>query len=790
MIKFYKKLELDKILELLAEEVYSENCKEKILKLNPYKKIETIREEIKKTDDAFLLASKFGTPRFRRIKNVCNSIKRAQQGSTLSFREFLDVADVLRETMSLCDWHSQCENMETSLKYLFDELYPNKPLEQRISNSIISEEEMSDAASPELAMIRKRITRQGIHIREQLDKLIRNQTTQKYLQENIITMRDGRFVVPVKSEHKGEIPGLVHDSSGSGATLFIEPMSVVEANNEIRVLRNKEKEEIEHIVREMSAEIGGFAESLITDFEACIELELYFAKANFGAKMKGSTPEITEEPVVILNKARHPLIDRDAVVPISLSLGEENSCLIITGPNTGGKTVALKTVGLLTLMAMCGLMIPAADGSKIGVFSNILVDLGDEQSIEQSLSTFSSHITNIVKILEIANEKSLILLDELGSGTDPIEGAALAVSILTTMKNYGSKVIATTHYQEVKMFAIQTEGVENACCEFDVNTLKPTYKLIIGVPGKSNAFAISSRLGMSDIVIDRARELVSKEDKKFEEVVEALEAARQELESLKHDVSAEKRKYDEMTAELDEKLVKFEQQKEKELEQMRQKSVSIVEDIRFKALEMMDELDDLRKEKDRAEFSSKVIAAKSQLTGKLNKMHDMANPVIEKKKEDYKLPRPLKPGDTVKLADINKVGSLIGKPDGFGNCLVQVGIIKMKTNKDNLRLVEDEKQQKKSGVVKKSITSNMERKGTMEIDIRGMSADEGIMEVDRFIDSSVLGGIKYITIIHGKGTGVLRSAVHSYLKSNKCVRTFRLGVYGEGESGVTVVELK
>ncbi|MGN0650508.1 MAG: endonuclease MutS2 [Oscillospiraceae bacterium] len=792
MNKYYKKLELDKVLELLADQTYSDACREQALKLKPIFDAEKIRAELKKTDDAFTLSAKFGTPRFRQIKDITGALKRAKSGSMLSFRELLDIADVLRETAMLADWYSQCSNIENSLDEYFGELYPVRSLEQRISESIISEEEMSDGASAELSSIRKRIVRQGMNIREQLDKLIKSKSTQKYLQDALVTMRDGRYVVPVRSEYKNEIPGLVHDTSSTGQTFFIEPMSVVEANNEIRVLKAKEQAEIERITREMSEQVGANADSIANNFRLSQLLELYFAKANLGAKMKAVAPVISDEPMVILNNARHPLIDPNAVVPISVEIGDKYNCLIITGPNTGGKTCAIKTIGLLTLMAMCGLMIPAADGSVIGHFKGIYVDIGDEQSIEQSLSTFSSHMTNIIKILELADEESLVLIDELGSGTDPVEGAALAVSILTTLKNYNAKVAATTHYQEVKMFALETEGVENASCEFDVNTLKPTYRVIVGVPGKSNAFAITQRLGMPEFVIERAKELVSTENKRFEQVVDALEQTRQELEKLKESAAVSERNARMTESELHQKLDELEKQKEKELEQARLRAMSIIEETRTRANMLLNELDEIKKTQDKEEFRKKHSAAKSRVGSTLDKLHDDANPVIERRDEDYVLPRPLKAGDLVMLADTKREGSLLTAPNMQGVCYVQVGLMKIKTNQKNLRLIENKKKQTAptGGKVKKQIKSNMERKGSMEVDIRGMTADEGVMEVEQFIDSSVLGGIKTITIIHGKGTGVLRAAVHQALKTNPSVKSYRLGVYGEGESGVTVAELK
>ena len=791
MNKYYKKLELDKILELLAEQTYSDGCREKAVKLEPLSGVENVRAELKKTDDAFTLSAKFGTPRFRQIKDLSGSLKRAESGSMLSFRELLDIAEILRETAMLCDWYAQCSGIENSLDEYFAELYPVRDLEQRISESIVSEEEMSDAASAELASIRKRIVRQGQNIRDQLDGMIKSKSTQKFLQDSIVTMRDGRYVLPVKSEHKGDVPGLVHDTSATGQTFFIEPMSVVEANNEIRILKAREQAEIERITRELSEKVGENAASIGNNFKAAETLELYFAKANLGAKMRAATPEISSDPKVILKNARHPLLDMDTAVPISVEIGEKYDCLIVTGPNTGGKTVAIKTVGLLTLMAMCGMMIPAAEGSVIGAFSGIYVDIGDEQSIEQSLSTFSSHMMNIVSILNKADSDSLVLIDELGSGTDPVEGAALAVSILTTFKNYSCKVLATTHYQEVKMFALRTEGVENASCEFDVETLKPTYKLVVGVPGKSNAFAITRRLGMPEFVITRAEELVSTEDKRFEQVVDALEKSRQELEALKESLAVSERNAKLTEGELKQKLSDLEQQKEKELEKARQRALSIIEDTRAKSNMLLNELEELKKAKDKEELRKGIADKKSKISGELNRMHDAANPVVVRVTEDYVLPRPLKVGDSVMLADTRREGSLLTLPNMSGVCYVQIGMMRVKTNQKNLRLIENSKKKEPpKSSVKKQVTSNMNRRGGMEMDIRGMMGDEGVMEVERFIDGSQLAGLSQVVIIHGKGTGALRAAVHQALKTNPSVKSYRLGAYGEGEAGVTVVELK
>lgn len=790
MNKYYKKLELDKILELLAEQTVSDACREDALNIKPLSDYEDIKAELARTDDAFTLSAKFGTPAFRKIIDINGTLKRAETGSMLSFRQLLDTAAVLRQTGTLCDWFSQCENMESTLSEYFRGLVPMKHLEQRISESILSEEEMADSASTELADIRRRITRRGLSIREQLDSMIKNKATRTYLQDAIVTMRDGRYVVPVRSEHKNDVPGLVHDTSATGQTFFIEPMSVVEANNEIRILKAREQAEIERITKELSAEVRNNAAAIAENFRLSRKLEMYFAKANLGAKMKAITPKLSEKPMVVLKNARHPLLDRDTAVPISVSIGDEYDCLIITGPNTGGKTVAIKTVGLLTLMTRCGLMIPAMEGSVIGSFDNIFVDIGDEQSIEQSLSTFSSHITNVIKIIDKADDRSLVLIDELGSGTDPVEGAALAVSILTQLKLFRAKVLATTHYQEVKLFALETEGVENASCEFDVETLKPTYRLIIGVPGKSNAFDISAKLGMPENIIARAKDLVSTENRRFELVIEQLEKSRRELEQTRESLELSERNAKLTESELKQKLSELEAQKEKELEAARQRALAIVGETRTRSDMLLNELEELKKVKDKEALRKGIADAKSRVNSTLNKMHDDANPVVERREENYVPPRPFKQGDSVKLADTGASGTLLTAPNINGVCFVGVGSMKVKTNAKNLRLVEKKSAPQTSGrKIKKNVTSNMQRRGGMELDIRGKMSDEGVLEVEQFIDSAVMAGLSQVVIIHGKGTGALRDAVQRCLRRHPSVKSFRAGAYGEGDAGVTVVEL-
>jgi len=788
--KYFETLELHKILEMLANEASNEKTKEIALELKPIYDIDMVKSEISKTTEALELSIKYGTPVFVNFKNIIGAIKRAKSCSNLSLREVLDIKQMLYQIRQLSSWYKESDNLETDLTYLFINLSPNKYLEDKISNTIIDENEISDGASSELASIRRRIIQAGLKIRESLDKMVKSTSTQKYLQESIVTMRDGRYVLPVKVEHKSEIQGLVHDTSGSGSTLFIEPIAVVEANNDIKVLKGKEQDEIERIIAELSAECAGFGDSLIADYNACVELNLYFAKANLAEKMRAMTPEINNNGIVILNKARHPLIDSKTVVPVNIRLGETFNALIITGPNTGGKTVILKTVGLLTVMTMCGLLIPASDGSEISIFENILVDIGDQQSIEQSLSTFSSHMNRVIEILKVANENSLVLLDELGSGTDPIEGAALAIAIIEKLKSLNSKLITTTHYQELKMYALDTQNVENASCEFDLKTLKPTYKLIIGSPGKSNAFAISSKLGLSEEIVKKAEALLGNENTRFEKIMEQLEVSRIELEENNRTAKVLKNEAEKLKKQLETEREIFNNQKEKEISTARVQAMRIVESVRIKSEDLIQELDALRKEKDKENFSNLALEARSKNRGKLDKMYLDANP-ISQENIAYSLPRPLKKGDSVLIYDMNRKGIVVSEPDNNGNLFIQAGIMKTKINVNKLRLVEPEKVTYNSKMIStKGVESRATREVKLELDIRGYACDEAIPEVDAFLDNSVMSGMNIVTIIHGKGTGVLKNAVRQHLRKHQLVKSSRKGIYGEGEDGVTVVELK
>lgn len=796
MNKYLRTLELDKILEMLAEHTSNGAAREMALALRPDNDLERVRYECLKTSQALELSVQFGTPPFSNFKDITTVAARAKSGAVVSLRDLMDIAAMLRQIKGLYDWYGHCENIETELSYLFSRLQPNDWLLEKLDRSIISENEIADSASPELAAIRRKITRAGMQLRETLDKMVKNKTTQQYLQESNVTIRDGRFVLPVKSEFRGQISGLIHDTSATGQTIFIEPMAIVEANNDIRILQGKEQEEIERIIRELCRDCGDYADILCENYKVCVELSLYFAKSNLAARLHCSLPEITDDGRMMLKKARHPLLDRKKAVPIDLSLGEDYQTLIITGPNTGGKTVALKTAGLLAAMIMCGLLIPVADGSRISVFDHILADIGDSQSIEQNLSTFSAHTNKVIEIIETADRSSLVLLDELGSGTDPVEGAALAVSIIKRLMQSGAKIMVTTHYQELKVFAIDSHDVENASCEFDIATLRPTYRLIVGSPGKSNAFAISESLGMPSEIIEDAKSRVSEANTRLEEVIGKLEAARIDLERQKDEISRLRAQAAEHEETLRKEREEIERSKADELEKARLRAMTIIEQTKAESNELIDELEKLRKEKDKKDFSKNVADVKSRSKQSFNKMYDTANPVDKRDpNEGYVLPRKLRRGDTVYVVDLQRKGIVSGEPDGSGFVYVQMGVMKTKMNISRLRLEEPEKitvggKSARPNRKMNKVGVKAERRGKMELDIRGCACDDGVYQLDSFIDQAVMSNISTITIIHGKGTGLLRQAVQRRLKSHPSVKTFRSGLFGEGEDGVTIAELK
>lgn len=793
MNRQYPTLELDKVLELLARHTSCEDARLAALSLEPQSDLASAQALMNQTRDAHMLLARFGGPAFGGLVNVNNALYRADAGSTLSLKELLDVASVLHVIRTISQWRSTNEGVATVLDVYFNALMPNRFLEDSITTAVISEEEIADNASPALADIRRKIRAQESRVREQLGKYTRNSNFSKYLQDNIITMRNGRYVIPVRNEYRGEVPGLVHDTSSSGATVFIEPMPIVEANNQIKLLKNKEEDEIDRILAELSANVGSFANSIKSSYGCAVELNLIFAKAQLAYAMRASVPQLNNEGIIELRRARHPLIDKNKVVPVDISLGTDFDTIVITGPNTGGKTVSIKTIGLMSLMAMCGLMLPVDDRSKISVFDHVLADIGDEQSIEQSLSTFSSHMTKIVKILELADDKSLVLIDELGAGTDPIEGAALAVSILEQLRNQGAKIAATTHYAELKSYALQTPGVINGSCEFDVQSLKPTYRLLIGIPGRSNAFAISKRLGISEEIIEHAQELVSNENVRFEDVVDRLEQSRAQMEKEREEARKIREEADHELEKAQKLKADIETLRQKELEDAKGQAVRITEQAKREAYQLLNDLEMLKKqqakEKNAAEMARR---ARAVIKKDLNAIDSASDPIVSLgSDEDYVLPRPLKIGDTVIIVDIGNEATVVTLKDKKGLVTVQMGTMKTRVKEENLRLIEKKKSvEKKRTVATGRMESRMNMKAQTSVDLRGMTVEEGIMELDRYIDHALRMGINEFTVIHGKGTGVLRSAVRDYLKKSKYVKTSRLGTFGEGEDGVSIVTLK
>ncbi len=788
--KYLKTLELDKILSALAQETSLEDAYNDALKIVPETDLSAVQGLLCNTNDAYTFMARYSAPNFAGACNVASDLNRADASAVLSMAELLAIADTLRVIRTVKEWRTNCSGMtDTSLEDLFSQLVPNKYLEEKITFAIKSAEEMNDNASPTLYDIRRKIIAKSNKLRENLERIVKGPTA-KYLQEAIITQRDGRFVVPLKAEHKGQLSGIVHDTSATGSTIFIEPMSVVETNNEIRVLHLREQEEIDRILSELSADAGSFAESIISSYNALAKLNLIFAKAKLAYKYKAIVPKINNNGKTYLKNARHPLINSKSVVPITVELGKGFNTLVITGPNTGGKTVTLKTIGLLTLMTMCGLMIPADDGSEVAVYSKVFADIGDEQSIEQSLSTFSSHMANIINIIELADNDSLVLFDELCAGTDPIEGAALAKAILMRLAVYGSRVVATTHYPELKSYAIDTAGVENASCEFDVATLKPTYRLIIGMPGRSNAFAISGRLGLSQDIIDNAKQQVNQEDTRFERVVASLEKARLEAEQEQKKVNRLRSELSSTKQRLEQREHELEVKQEKLMQQTREKANTIIENARYKSSLLLNELEEMKKTIDSENAAEFAQRARGNYKNTFKQLEDETDPVLTKKVLGEAV-QSLKKGDIVIVADINRDATVVEVKSHEKKALVMSGAIKMWVDFENLRLKSSNKP---STEIKKTrnvsgIKSRANRETSGEIDIRGMASDEAILELDKYIDDAVLSGLLTVRIIHGKGTGVLRKNVQAHLKRHKNIKSYRLGTFGEGENGVTIAEL-
>lgn len=793
MNKYYNSLELSKILEKLSELTACPDAHDMALNLTPDSDFFNVQQLLCETEAAHILIAKFGAPSFGGLVNISNQLSRAEAGGTLSMRELLDIAMVLRVVRGISSWRDKSALVETAVDDIFNSLYQNKYLEDKINNAILSDTEMSDNASPTLKDIRRKKRFQESKIRESLDKMIRSPMYKSSLQDAIITQRNGRFVVPVKSEHRSDVSGMVHDTSGSGATVFIEPSSVIEANNEIKVLESRERDEIEKILTDLSGEAGSFSDTIKLSYDSAVRLNLIFSKAQLAYKMKASKPVMNAVGAIELKKARHPLLDPQKAVPIDVKLGEEYDTLVITGPNTGGKTVSIKTIGLLTLMAECGLFIPAGDNSRLSVFNNVFADIGEEQSIEQSLSTFSAHMTTIVDISSAANDSSLVLIDELGAGTDPVEGAALAVAILEDLRQKGAKIAATTHYSELKEYALRTARVENASCEFSVETLKPTYKLLTGIPGRSNAFAISEKLGISRGVIEYAAELISADNTRFEDVVDTLEKTRLQMESEREKTAEMQKQIDDIKQRAEKELMRAKEKGEKEVLMAQNEAKRIVENAKRAANSLLMEIDILKREqkneKNAAEMARKAKAAMKQ---HLNNIDDLTYEpdMYEGDDDNYVLPRELEVGDTVYVKSLGTKAEVSSLPDKSGNLEVKAGIMKMKVNLSALRLVAG-KQKKEPQRTTRPVSRDAEAvSGKSSVDLRGETVEEAILDLDMFIDGVLRSGLNELTIVHGKGTGKLRKSIQQHLKNHPNIKSYRTGVYGEGEEGVTIAELK
>ena len=790
--KSIRTLELPAVLELLAAQAVSAEAKDRCRRLTPETEAEEVLRLQDQTDAARAMIGLRGSPSFSGVKPVAEALARADRGGSLNTHELLTIAGLLTAARRVREYFNEDAQEKTVIDHLFLSLHGNRYLEDRIKNSILDEDEIADSASPELADIRRHMRQAASKSRQVLQRIISSPSYAKVLQEAIITQRDGRFVVPVKAEHKGDLPGLVHDISSSGATLFVEPMGVVQANNELKELEAKEKKEIERILAELSAQAAAHQEDILWDYDALVHLDVIFARGQLSYKMDADRPEIRRDGSIFLRRARHPLLDQAKAVPIDIEVGGTFDTLVITGPNTGGKTVSLKTLGLLTLMAQCGLHIPAASGSAVSVFTGVLADIGDEQSIEQSLSTFSAHMVNIVHILEEADRRSLILFDELGAGTDPVEGAALAIAIIQHARQRGARIAATTHYAELKTFAMTTAGVENASCEFDVETLRPTYRLLIGIPGKSNAFAISLRLGLPQEVIDTAKEQMNTESIRFEDVLTQLEAKRQALEKEKETVDRLLRQREEDARKAREFREQMERAKENARSRGEAEARRILRDARTTADQVFAELSEMRKAQAKADRALNDNEARAQLRRRLNEAEDAVNRRDARQEPIPKPSRPIQKGDLVELpgvrtpAEVMSVGS-------DGTLQLKAGILKMTVKASEVRLIEDDERRAKAPkttISRPSARTLRTVAAASELDIRGMETLEAEGVVEQFIDSAVMGRLETVTIIHGKGTGALRKMVHDLLRRNKAVKSYRLGVYGEGEAGVTVVTLK
>ncbi|ROR21938.1 DNA mismatch repair protein MutS2 [Mobilisporobacter senegalensis] len=789
--KVLKTLEYFKIIDKLQEQADSFLGKEYSKKLLPSNDINEIRKMQAETSDALKRIMKKGKLSFSGLKDIRSSIKRLAIGSTLGIEELLNIGSVLNVTLR-AKTYSRKENEEEkndSLDEYFSLLEPLTPLNNEIKRCIISEEEISDDASPALRTIRRSIKNTNDKIREQLNSIINSSSQRTMLQENIITMRNGRYCIPVKSEYRSSFQGMIHDQSSSGSTLFIEPISVVKSNNDLKELAIKEQEEIERILAELSNLAGLEVENIDYNLKTLVELDFIFAKAALSKVLRGSEPDFNKNGYINIKKGRHPLIDSKKVVPIDIQLGKDFNLLVITGPNTGGKTVSLKTVGLFTLMGQAGLHIPAFDHSELAVFDEVYADIGDEQSIEQSLSTFSSHMTNTISIVEQANDRSLVLFDELGAGTDPTEGAALAMSILSYLHDKNVRTMATTHYSELKVFALSTKGVTNGSCEFDVESLRPTYRLLIGIPGKSNAFAISGKLGLPDFIIEDAKKRIDRQDKNFEDVISDLESSRITIEKEREEVLRYKEKIEKLKEQLKQKNEKLDSAKERILRQANEEARDILQEAKDFADETIKKYNKWSKEgglnkameNERNSLRDKLSGAESKLSLKGNK-----KPSKVHKPKDFKL------GDSVNVLTLGLKGTVSSLPNEKGDLFVQMGILRSQVNIKDLELIDEEVikgpnlTRTGSGKIKMSKSMSI----SPEINLIGKTVDEALPELDKYLDDAYLSHLPRVSVIHGIGTGALKNAVHGHLKKTKYVKEYRLGAFGEGGAGVTIVEFK
>ena len=791
--KVFKTLEYNKIRTLLAEHAFSAEAKERCLNLLPI----TDKQEIEllqlQTKDALSRLFKCGRLSFSGVHNMNDSLKRLEIGGSLNAIELLRICSLLEAAKRAKAFSRGLKDdaPDDSLTGFFNMIEPLTPLLEEIRRCILSEDEIADDASPRLSSIRRSMRGMTDKIRAQMNSMINNSTTRTFLQDTVITMRDGRYCLPVKSEAKSQVPGMVHDQSSTGSTLFIEPMAVVNLNNEYKELLLKEKEEIEIILANLSNRVYEYAEAIATDYKVLSELDFIFAKAAYAQEYNGVAPLFNDEGRIHIRKGRHPLLDKKKVVPIDVRLGEDFKLLIVTGPNTGGKTVSLKTVGLLTIMGQAGLHIPASERSELGIFEEVFADIGDEQSIEQSLSTFSSHMTNIIRILDQVNDRSLVLFDELCAGTDPTEGAALAISILSKLHLYGARIMATTHYSELKVFALSTPDVENACCEFDVETLSPTYRLLIGIPGKSNAFAISEKLGLGHDLIEDAKGRISENDENFEDLLANLEQSRITIEKEQLEINRYKAEIENLKERLQQKHDKLDASRDKILREANEEAFRILKEAKDVADETIRNFNKYGKAgAPISEMEKERTKLRDQMTAKQKKMADQKKAV----QANNNVPKNLRIGDKVKVISMNLTGTVHTLPDAKGNLFVQMGILRSQVRLNDLILIDDDgimagnKKLNKtgSGKIKMSKSASI----SPEINLIGKNSNDAIALLDKYMDDAYISHLPSVRIVHGKGTGALRTAVHNYLKRSKYVKSYHLGEFGEGDAGVTIAEFK